>query len=389
MVFLKKYWLAVVCPCLLIASGQNSSQNMPNCPVEQKQPTCCEETEELLPEIAAYNAPVTYSSCAPTNLYVTGSFVYWQVAGDYLTYAYVNNSFNPNPAAIENFLFDGKSADLDFEYKPGFRVGLGYKTDYDNWDVLVEYTRFHQQVSSSTSVQSANQRLHPLWITFVSAGQIFAEDCRRASAKWKTDFDIIDAEVGRHFYLGQHLTFRPAIGLRTLWLDQSYDVTYVPLTVPGVAKSSNSSESWGIGPKISFDSVWNIYGGFKMLGDCAFSLLSVSDSVKIKQTNSRLPLLGSSTDITYKNKQDINDVKPIIDLSLGLAWGRSVFQDKSYIDFSVKYDFSVYFDQSSIQLGQAGVVTPGGPNQVVVGGSIGGSGNITVQGLEVSARIDF
>lgn len=345
-------------------------------------------TPQHPPKTSAYNAPVLLNPHAWANVYVTGSYLYWRASADYLAYGFLDNSFSPNPGDIQNILFNGKALEPHFRYKPGYKLGLGYKLHRDRWDLYAEYTQFHQTTHSSKTVQPGGQHIHAVWLIFV-APVIIQDDFQSCSSKWKTNFDILDVEVGRNFFCGRYLTFRPSLGLRTLWLEQKYDLTYVSFRQAIPVFGHNKSRSWGIGPRCGLDSAWNLYGGLKAVGNVAISLLHVEDRVRVKQSIPFLLTQGLSDDTIYANKESISLIKPILDLSLGLGWEWPFRREKYALNLEVTYDYSLYWDQGSIQLGHAPLVAPGSPIQVVVGNAALSTGDISVQGAKATVRFDF
>lgn len=348
----------------------------------------CDTTVKNPPTTCAYNAPVLANKNAWANLYATGSFIFWRASADYLAPAFLDNSFSSNPGDLANIIFEGKVLEPEFDYKPGYKVGLGYKFHRDRWDLFAEYTRFHQTTHSSHQVTPGGQHMHAVWLVFITP-VLINEEFGSYKSKWKTDFDILDAEVGRDFFCGKHLTFRPSLGLRTLWLEQKYDLTYISLVQDLPVFSNNKSSSWAIGPRVALSNTWNLCSSLKIVGDLGISLLHTEDMVTVSQ---KLPFLltqGQTSDILYANKEKISLVKPILDLSLGLAWGLPLFHEKCAFDLQVSYDYSIYWDQASIQLGHAPIVAPGSPIQVIVGEAARSTGDISVQGLRVTARFDF
>jgi len=220
-----------------------------------------------------------------------------------------------------------------------------------------------------------------------------------AHSKWSIHLDILDTELGRHMFVGRRLTARPSLGLRTLWLDQAYNVVYRTRILPELGasfpiSSINKSSSWGIGPRFCLNNMWNLCGGLKILGDIGASLLYVHEHVAVKQHN---PILMTdafldTTDISYANKVKTRIIKPILDMSLGLGWGHSFFRQKCSLDLSLNYDFSIYWNQAAIQLGVAPLDVLIGDNglfQTVQNLAGRTEGNLSIQGIRAAVRFDF
>jgi len=385
------FWVASLMANVLVAYEPAGESIVSSCEIETPSMPCM-TTLDCPPEFCAYNAPVLLNLCSYTDLYVTGSFLYWRASGDYLTTAFLDSSFSTDPFAPPNFAFNGEVLEPDFKYRPGYKLGLGYKFDRDHWDLYAEYTCYHQKIHTFQEADTAvGQHIHATWLIFVNS-LLLEDSYRSVDSTWKTDLDILDAEVGRNFFCGRYYIVRPSLGLRTMWLKQNYDLTYVTIINEFSIDSMNQSSSWGIGPKFGLNNTWNLWGGLKILGDLGVSLLHFEDHVKVKQFNSALIPAGLTDGIIYGNKESMSIVKPILDLSLGLGWGYPLIQDKCSFDLELSYDYSVYWDQASIQLGHAPLVAVGGGTsifQVIVGNGAGSEGNLSIQGLKLKARLDF
>lgn len=372
---------------ILIFSSAFANEN-------ENKSNCCDFCQSTLcpPKECAYNAPVLLTPSSCWNAYITGSFIYWKAAADYLDYAYLDNTSSSDPNSYLNIIFLGKDIEPDFEYKPGFKVGLGYKINRDNWDVFGQYTRFHQKTDSSVS-SGNNQHIHAIWLNFVNF-LVLGEDLgafRKADSSWKTNFDIIDAEIGRSFFCGKYLTLRPSLGLRNLWLHQSFNLIYTSLNNSVIVTSFNKANSWGIGPRFALKNDWNIGCNFKIIGDFALAILHVNDRILISQHNPMFPIAEphSPTDTIFSNENKLSCVKPIMDLSLGLGWGKAFFCNKSFLDLRLSYDYSVYFTQDTIKIGSTQIVPVGSGQEAIVGQGNGNQGNLTIEGFTFTARWDF
>ena len=85
--------------------------------------------------LAAYNAPARFDVKGTWDLFTTLSFLYWQPREDGLSLAlssYAEPQENP-----------GKLFNMHFDYKPGFKIGVGSNFTHDNWNLFFEYTRLH------------------------------------------------------------------------------------------------------------------------------------------------------------------------------------------------------------------------------------------------------
>jgi hypothetical protein len=303
---------------------------------------------------AAYNAPARIDVQCSWDLFLTGSFIYWRADQEAMDFAYARTA--------RTSVTTGSPLTQDFDFKPGFQVGLGFNFEHDNWVTFLEYTWLHQTTCTGSSTAPAGYALYPT--SYMSSSQ---PSFVSASSKWKSSFDILDATVGRPYYLGRKLTVNPYGGLRAAWIRQNFRVSTDANVV-----SHNRSNSWGIGSKLGLESHWLLDWGFRVEGDVAGSLLYTKyTSVAHRETISDVE--------SYASLDCYGTVRPMADMSLGLAWGSYFDRQNYYFDLGAFYDFKVMWSQNMMRY-LANSANNGANAQ---------PGDLHLQGLTVKARFDF
>ena len=90
------------------------------------------------------NPPVRPKTCNG-DWVVSLEGLYWNSHQDGMEYAINNDIFvppTPTPAEIEqlNNLIDAEYLNPDFNWEGGFRVGVGYNSTHDGWDLTAYWT---------------------------------------------------------------------------------------------------------------------------------------------------------------------------------------------------------------------------------------------------------
>ena len=75
--------------------------------------------------------------CYNSGPYIVGSFIYWRSSFDEMDFAATTTNPNGNITTIV-------LKQEEFDYKPGFKLGLGYNFAYDGWDIFVNWTWLSQ-----------------------------------------------------------------------------------------------------------------------------------------------------------------------------------------------------------------------------------------------------
>lgn len=370
------------------------------CPPTQMCPpapsTCCPPWP--VPVLnAAYNYPARIQTRCPWDISFDASFIYWQPLEDNLELGVVNNITTSPIGTAATGTTVGYVVDMDFKYKPGFKVGFGVAFDYDNWDTHAEYTWFHNTNSNSVSVPgiaSPTQDILPMWgspTTEYTGGFAY----HSASAKWKLHMDIVDLDLGRWYYVGTKLTFRPNFGARAAFIRQNYNITYLaetpfdPVGQTGAAQTafreSNvfaKSHSWGLGFKTGLDTNWMIGQGFRVFGcgeaDILFTrytqLSTGEDSITLPPTT---PAALASITIKQRNH---NTVRTHLDIQMGIGWGTYWDCNNWYTDVMLGYEFQVFFDQNMFRHYNNGTMTAN---------SMMPNGDLFTQGLTAQFMLTF
>lgn len=168
-----------------------------------------------------------------STFYVFADALYWK-ATENILWAYRNSNSTPN----QQIAYQSG----DFDFAPGFRVGMGYGND---WDTGIYYTRYVTDTKDSTTGNLKSGfmggTLGLVGVSdFYSAGQF----------KMTIDFNMIDWYLGKRFEITPALSLRPSIGLTGGWIDQNIKASF-----QGVYTTVERIENnfWGIGPKFGID----------------------------------------------------------------------------------------------------------------------------------------
>lgn len=329
---------------------------------------------------AAYAYPARIQTRCPWDVSFDASFIFWQATQDNMELGIADSSVAPDitssTATFERI--SGNVINMGAKFRPGFKVGMGFNFDYDNWDMRVEYTWFHGKNSNSSNGANGG-RILSFWGTpQLMDGLMFDT----ISSSWRLKMDIADFDLGRWQYVGTKYTVRPSFGVRANWIRQRVAVTPVrtttnpPLSTPITETIVQKASSWGLGPKVALDGNWNLGCGFRLFGNSEADLL-FTDYTKLSynDSDSAQPLAPVAV-----NQDKLYAVKPHVDLGLGLGWGTYLDCNNWYMDFAFAWDFQVFFDQNMFRKFN---------DTTMFGSTTMPNGNLYVQGLTASFKLDF
>jgi hypothetical protein len=176
------------------------------------------------------------------NVVFSADFIYWTARMDGLGYAASGVTSNKDPVPKK-----GSIKNIDWEWDPGFKVGLGVNLPYDGWDLIAEYTWLRTKSSDRSS------GVHDFMGLWSNPSFVVGEETR-LFAKAHTDlhFNVIDLELGRNFFVSRFLALRPFIGVKGTWQDYDFRVKYQRENL-GQHRVKIDQDYWGVGLRGGLD----------------------------------------------------------------------------------------------------------------------------------------
>lgn len=377
---------------------------------------CAEYKECKMPTECAFLYSYKPELSCDCGWFGTLSFTYWKAGEDNLQLG-TRTTITGKTDAGTSDNFDFKQIEMDFEYKPGFKIGLGTYLGCNDWELYAEYTYFRgtSSVSQSTlpanddtSTPTTNYTILPNWwiIPLTNVGQL-SDDLKNGRGSWHLSMDLLDMEVAKTFYLHQCLTSRLSGGLRAAWIRQEYDASYSNTSTENnggnnddnnVAfnySQTNNTKNWGVGPRLGLDLNWKFWSCFRAFIDSSASILFTkyttdSISASYELTSSTMSNAPQSTTASFCNIDDPFYVLPQTEMTIGLGWGTPFCCDRYFFDLEVGYTFNVFWSQNQFH-------SFGGNHYTNRGGGAPDSlsafqtrcGNLYLHGLTITARLDF
>ncbi|MBS0615034.1 MAG: hypothetical protein JSR58_00595 [Verrucomicrobia bacterium] len=329
---------------------------------------------------AGYNQYAEYDLGSNWDWFIQASFIYWHVSQGAMDIDLSTQRFSDGTTSA--FANPGHIDFQNFKYKPGFKVAMGFDSQFDNWVPFAEYTWLHHTTKMNKTADENQALVLGSWVPAKN------NSAQSLSSEWKFDLDILDFAISRPYYQGTRLTVNPVVGLRAMWLKQTNELEFTPFSTqndPAFTKRAETkyeNKSWALGPRLGFYSSWHLGAGFRAIGNAFASILYTrynkvelkSDQVDTASSN----LLHVSP--VHIRTSRINTLRPQVEMNLGLGWGEYIFGHDYHIDFSATYDFMVFWNQN---MNRALSLRTGG------GGAFGDLGDLYIHGLTLTGRFDF
>lgn len=269
----------------------------------------------------------------------------------------LSHSQNVTQSNYKTFTFDGA---------PGFRVGLGYNMEHDQWDTRASYTWFQSKArdDASGSVTSA----------FLAARLSLLEPYSTGEASLHLHYNIFDWDLGRGFLVSKHLFLRPLIGLKGGWIHQTLrsDWTILNFFGPHTFSASENIKHhfYGVGPKGGVTGKWC----FGNIEEQCFSLIGRFETGYLWGHWSIQDEFIDNLDTVISVKtSDRNFGAFVLHAFFGFGWDCNFNCDQSHVSINFGYEIEDWFNHFQIY------------------SDVSGSQNndLILQGLNLSLRFDF
>jgi|GEM_PF-3108961 len=358
----------------------------------------------------AYNPGVFSTDCS--GWYVDAAVICWKSnqegisAGTLNTLAQGTNGANSIASGDLDFIGTTESQQVypRFEWDAGFKLGIGYQLPCDSWSVGLEYTYYQTNTHNSYAsdfvadfTDSANAPgiqgtlFSPAYSAFFDSTTVFDDAQNFVKLDWKVQFNQLDLDFGREFYVGRTMALRPHVGLRSLFIDQNYNIATSASGFDVLReafsqtresiKMSNDFQGIGIqgGLGLSFEIGWSlgVYG--EIGGGATFGRARVTQ--RVNATNQYGVTALDVNQINYTVKDHYDTLLCNADFALGLQWREKINCDENLLTLKLGYEEHIFFGYNRFR----NLLGPG--LQDVITNSP--TGNLSFYGIVFAAAIDF
>lgn len=350
------------------------------------------DTECCLP--SAYSEPANIDLRCGADLFITASFTYWQAIQGGMDLAVPGQATGVSPlAGITQPALNQSVLIQDFDYQPGFQIGLGWSGGSDGWVYYGEYTWYRGTTHTSVAAPANNVGTINgvavgslgVWLPTSWLRGVYQNSATTTIAsQWDCNLDIGDLQISRPFYSGKRLILEPLFGLRGLWIRQALDLTatvlpdgvITPTASPRTAQYR--SHSWAVGPRAGLNGKWHMAYGLRLIGDMSASVLYTQYTEVTQDVGS-----PDAAVLPLRVKLDNFDaLRPNLDLSIGLGWGSYFACRRVHFDLAATYDFNIFWEQNMMRyLADLTADATSRPD--------GAASNLFLQGLTVKADFEF
>lgn len=279
---------------------------------------------------------------------------HWQVHTDLLIWTARESGADNWAEEIKTvgILLPNRSNELhavNFPWDVGFRVGASRQLCWKSFDMYVSFTRFCTQ--GTDRLAGAPGTIHStflgnFYINNADGSGLSGPSYERAKIKWDIDFNIFDWNVGYRFCLGRYIQFRPYVGIKGGWINQSihsiWENPEITVNVFQVGTENLRNDFRGIGLSTGVNTKWKIFGkrcgALYLFGDVSGAMFYGHWSFKDVFKND-LP-----EDVTI-GQQNFNSGTPMVRTFMGLEWDYRFNKKGCYFSTKLGFEMQVWLDQ--------------------------------------------
>ena len=329
------------------------------------------------------------------GLTIAADLLYWSANEDGLEYG---TKIVGGPVAGENARTKSKLLDLDFEWNPGFRINLGYLFNhYDHYSLSASWTHIRNKAHGHHTAEGIESETGPVntiispWVNLLSQ---LTNGAVSAHASWHVDYDTVDLNFGRSFYLSKRFVLDPYFGLRGAQILQHYHAKYKTVFLPSAGQPSfvqdvtfkANNNFTAIGARGGTEMLWRLGKNWHLFSQLSANILYGKFNVHMKNINDQgLSQGGAPAEpLDYLATEKFWRVRLNFEEAIGLGWEVFFCKDKCHFALRAAYELSQWLNQNELfytlyNLGQDTISNVPIRNQ----------GDLSFQGLTVGFHLDF
>lgn len=366
-------WLASSLAAVLATTSLHA---IPRGPCDPKPEACCEEPK---PGPFAFAYPMDIGLSCPRDFFAHGEGLAFQAKQDGMEFAIYNATSASTGTPMSNGKLIGFSSNSnDWGYNPGFRFGVGFFLDHDNWLIDFNWTWLNIAEYKKFSAVTGGARLHPTWL--VGSGTNATQIGPAVSASWDANYDVLDAILAKPFHVSRYFILSPYFGIRGGWIQQTFNVHYqgTNTSATGVSTgvvSRNENNFWGVGARGGLGSEWLLGKGWELFTNVSSSMLF--GKFEIQQQSTIPPSTNDGIDLDYDYYQNV----PNMEIAIGLGWGKHFSKQRYHVGIRAAYEFIQWFDQFNLNRFYSG-------NPTYASDTVS-RGNLTLNGFSLRFQFDI
>ncbi len=352
------------------------------------------------------NPPPTCPTACGCTWFGEIEYLYWKPhvenahAAEVITADYIDFSPSVNTRTISK----SEMKDFNYEWDSGFRVGLGIGLPCDKWGISLKWSHYNTDSTFSSKGFSTSQQQDilvdvkmpfPSFINsqaFVILGS--ALQMGSVDSHWDFQFNQVDLDLFRNYYVGCSLSIKPYVGLRALFLKNTVDsfALYEGLTntqdpdqfTKISADQHLRSDFKSVGLRAGAESFYELMCGLGVYGNIGASILYSCYELEHKALVTFVEDGGSTLTNNHESPYCFETLRLMTDLSLGIEWRETINCNQSMVFVKAGWEHHLIVEGSQFQTLNSALSTSLFPPTSSIN-----DGDISLYGFVFSVGISF
>lgn len=239
-----------------------------------------------------------------SNQGITGyaDFLSWQAHKPGMEYAKVFRRYRRWPLDVD-LIYQINTESLDLPRENGFRTGIGYRFE-SGWEVSWNYTTFFTRGQGEITTTEYPD------IMIIPEPDLGNQTTNTVQAAGSLNYNVHDLEVSRWLPLDENLTLRLFGGFRWAKIEHDFQVLAAGFSY------DNPLTMDGYGIRLGLESQWLPFGGFKIFGRGAGSVLAGN----FHSRTVGIDYSYSAFDAYLDYPSSFTQAVPVLETALGASW---------------------------------------------------------------------
>lgn len=255
---------------------------------------------------------------------IFASLLYWK-ANEEISSSWANNFLKTTPNVIEEGYYNPEG--VYFNWNPGLRLGANYLLSCNKYEIKGYWTHYQTSSNQTSAISSLGAIIFSQFFEGFLAGDLAVG----GKVNWNLKYDMFDLELAKTFKVLNEVSFRPFIGIKGGFINQSINSEFLDLYPDflHIGYENLTNNFYGIGPSMGIETNWellsdclsyiNLFGNFSIAtqwGNWSCSDVYYNDSTYVKSSISGISnspfgaislssILGLSWDYYFNQKQKL------------------------------------------------------------------------------------
>lgn len=290
--------------------------------------------------------------------------LYWRAHQDGL--GFTNKA--SNVLTTDDFTH-GSIVHPDFDWKYGFRLGLGYTLCDGSWTFDAEWIDIDSKANGKVEHNSGAPDFKGSFPIYALGKDTLAGDyVSESSLNWHLDSDIIDVNAQYNYLVCQDFMLMPFAGIRGVSFRQKISTKYEGGTfASGQDHTIIRNQYYGAGPRFGANADYRFWRCFSIFGSAAVAPLYGQHKTKAREYYLDVE--------RYRKKGESNHFVLSFDYSIGIQWKGLILESWPSLTLGASWEGQNFYRQNKV---------PGGPH-----GFFKNYRTLILEGLTLSAAFDF